>query len=110
MSDRAQLLDKMTMCQPGNHSAELKKQGSGLSHPMQPSPVPEWGDSTPPLLTVTRCSTQKQRGKGRGREPASRTDQSTQHGGTWVAGHLCLGPGEPTGADLAGRKGQVVVQ
>lgn len=62
------------------------------------------------MPTVTGNSTQKQTGKGRGREPASRTDQSTLHGETRVAGHPCLGPGEPTGADLAGRKGQVVVQ
>ena len=76
-ADTAQLLDKTTTKQPATlHSSRSEIQVCPT--PCSPSPAPEGGRSTAP--TVTSCSTQKQTGKRRGREPASRTDQSTARG------------------------------
>lgn len=72
--------------------------------------LPSVGAWASPLCTVSGSSIQKQTGREGGREPDSK--YRLEHGPAChsLAPRVALGPSEPTSADLAGGKGQLVLQ
>lgn len=104
-ADRAQLLDKTTTKQPATlHSSRSEIQVCPT--PCSPSPAPEGGAPPRPQSLAVAPRSKQARGEAES-QPAGQT--RARHGETWEAGHPCRSPGGPTGADLAGGKGQVVV-
>lgn len=105
-ADRAQLLDKTTTQQPAPlHIAQEARFRSVPSHAAPP--LHQRGGTPPHPLSLVAAPRSKQARE----EPDSQIAGQTRarHRETWEAGHLCLGPGGPTSADLAGGKSQVVV-